>query len=104
MKTQFACPECNGPATLTRPHKNGMRAQFACPHCKGPTSIKTSRLVSATLREVNYQCRDVECSYSFVVLAEAVRSLSPSGKPGPAVNIPPVLHASAARGPQTKIP
>lgn len=95
MKTQFACPDCHGPAALARPPKNGLRAQFACPHCKGPTSIKTSRLVSATLREVNYQCRDVECSYSFVVQAEAVRSLSPSGKPDPSINIPLSMHATA---------
>ena len=87
MKTQFAEPKLIKPAG-----NHGLRAQFACPHCKGRTTIKTSMPLTATMREMNYQCRDVECSFSFVVQAEAVRSLSPSGKPDPAINIPLSEH------------
>jgi len=63
-------------------------AAFFCPHCKGRTKTRTSRGLSATLRELIYQCDDPECSYSFVVQAEAVRTLSPSGKPDPSINLP----------------
>lgn len=64
------------------------RMMFLCPHCKGKTKTRTSRGLSATLRELIYQCEDPECSYSFVVQAEAVRTLSPSGKPDPEINLP----------------
>lgn len=64
------------------------RMMFLCPHCKGKTKTRTSRGLSPTLRELIYQCEDPECSYSFVVQAEAVRTLSPSGKPDPAINLP----------------
>lgn len=64
------------------------RMMFLCPHCKGKTKTRTSRGLSATLRELIYQCEDPECSYSFVVQAEAVRTLSPSGKPDPSINLP----------------
>lgn len=72
------------------------RLTFYCPHCKGNTKTRTSRGLSATLRELIYQCDDPECSYSFLVLAEAVRTLSPSGKPDPAVNLP--RHAQGGAG------
>lgn len=64
------------------------RMMFLCPHCKGKTKTRTSRGLSPTLRELIYQCEDPECSYSFVVQAEAVRTLSPSGKPDPSINLP----------------
>lgn len=63
-------------------------ATFFCPHCKGRAKTRTSRGLSPTLRELICQCDDPECSYSFVVQAEAVRTLSPSGKPDPAINLP----------------
>lgn len=73
------------------------RMMFLCPHCKGKTKTRTSRGLSPTLRELIYQCEDPECSYSFVVQAEAVRTLSPSGKPDPSINLPvsPVVQARA---------
>lgn len=71
------------------------RMMFLCPHCKGKTKTRTSRGLSATLRELIYQCDDPECGYSFVVQAEAVRTLSPSGKPDPAINLPQSPQAQA---------
>jgi len=72
-------------------------AAFFCPHCKGRAKTRTSRGLSPTLRELIYQCEDPECSYSFVVQAEAVRTLSPSGKPDPSINLPqsPIALARA---------
>lgn len=71
------------------------RLTFFCPHCKGKTKTRHSRGLSATLRELIYQCDDPECGYSFVVHAEAVRTLSPSGKPDPAINLPQSPQALA---------
>lgn len=67
---------------------------FRCPHCRAKAKIRTSRELSNTLREVFYQCADLECGFCFAVHAEAVRSLSPSAKPDPAVQLPySTLHA-----------
>lgn len=78
------------------------RLTFFCPHCKGKTKTRTSRGLSPTLRELIYQCDDPECGYSFVVQAEAVRTLSPSGKPDPSINLPQSLQALANARARTK--
>jgi hypothetical protein len=102
MNTHLAAPIYGTPQVTKALGNTGLRAQFACPHCKGHTTIKTSLTMSVTLREFYYQCRDAECSYSFIVNAEAVRSLSPSGKPDPAVNIPRSPHAAALQRARTE--
>ncbi len=33
--------------------------RFPCPHCKASSEIRTSRMVSATMRESIYQCTNV---------------------------------------------
>jgi hypothetical protein len=102
MNTLFATPNTEAPQVTKAVGNSGLRAQFACPHCKGHTTIKTSKVMSATLREFFYQCRDAECSYSFAVHAEAVRSLSPSGKPDSAIDIPRSPHAVALQRARTE--
>lgn len=64
------------------------RMMYRCPHCKGRATVRTSRDVTPLLRELTYQCPGPECSHSFLVHAEVVRTLSPSGTPDPAVHLP----------------
>lgn len=66
--------------------------RFPCPHCKASSEIRTSRMVSATMRESIYQCTNVECGHTFIVDAEASRTLSPSATPDPTVNMPLSAH------------
>lgn len=66
--------------------------RFPCPHCKASSEIRTSRMVSPTMRESIYQCTNVECGHTFIVDAEASRTLSPSATPDPTVNIPLSTH------------
>ena len=61
---------------------------YRCPHCQAPSTIRHSAQSSAILREMIYQCTDAECGHTFVVHAEAVRTLSPSAKPDPLVYLP----------------
>lgn len=44
--------------------------------------------MSRTLREVFFQCEQVECGHVFVVHAEAVRTIVPSMAPDTEVHIP----------------
>lgn len=65
---------------------------YRCPHCKSRALTRSSKEVSPILREVFYQCPDPECGHTFVVHAEAVRTLSPSAKPDPLVYLPISEH------------
>jgi hypothetical protein len=65
-----------------------MRIQIRCPHCNSLAIARNSRELSSTLREITYQCKDVECSHSYVAQLEIVRTLSPSGKPNPEIVLP----------------
>ena len=69
---------------------------YRCPHCQAPSTIRTSVQSSAILREMFYQCTDAECGHTFVVHAEAVRTLSPSAKPDPLVYLPISEHTRRA--------
>jgi len=62
----------------------GMR----CPHCTRGAAARSSRQLSRLLKEVYYQCKNPACSFAWVAQVEAVRGLSPSGMPNPAVNLP----------------
>lgn len=57
-----------------------------CPHCLAHAWARTSRELSPLLREIYYQCTDVECGHTWVSRLEATRTLSPSGKENPAVS------------------
>lgn len=66
--------------------------RMECAHCGAKSVIRHGRVVSKTMREVIYQCTNVECGHCFVVMAETVRSLTPSAIPDPTVNIPLSKH------------
>ena len=66
--------------------------RMECPHCKATSEIRTSKPVSATMRETIYQCTNVECGHTFVATTEIVRTLSPSATPDPTVNLPLSTH------------
>lgn len=66
--------------------------RMACPHCGASSEIRTSRMVSKTMRELIFACTNVECGHTFVALTEIVRTLSPSATPDPAVNLPLSSH------------
>jgi predicted RNA-binding Zn-ribbon protein involved in translation (DUF1610 family) len=61
---------------------------FDCPHCDTRSAIRTSQRMTRTMREITYVCTDPECGHTFIVTAEATRTLSPSAKPNPSVLLP----------------
>lgn len=64
------------------------RLSQRCPHCGGPSAVRTSKSLTPLYREATYQCKDPYCGFSWVVGIEALRQLSPSGKPNPAIQLP----------------
>ena len=66
--------------------------RWACPHCRASSEIRTSRMVSNTMRESIYACTNVECGACFVVTAEATRQLNVGATPNPKVTVPLSSH------------
>lgn len=63
-----------------------------CPHCRAHSTVRTSREVTLTLREVTYQCSNAECGHTYVVNMEFARTLSPSATPNLALKLPMSKH------------
>lgn len=65
-----------------------MTVQIRCPHCESRAIARSSRELSATLREITFICLDPECGHTYVAHLEVVRTLSPSAKPKQEVRLP----------------
>ena len=72
-------------------------AFMRCPHCHSKAVVRTSRELTPTLRQANYQCENLTCGCAFVAHLEVVRELVPSIAPNPALNIPLSEHSPAYR-------
>lgn len=60
-------------------------SSVTCPHCKSRALIRTSRQLTALVKEVYCQCQNLMCGHTFVAHVEAVRTISPSATPDPQV-------------------
>lgn len=63
-----------------------------CPHCRSRATARTSREMSATMREITYVCKNLECGHVWVAVQEAVRTLSPSAIPNLEIKLPMSPH------------
>jgi len=66
--------------------------RLPCPHCEAASEIRTSRMITSTMRESMYACTNLECGHTFVATLEIVRTLSPSATPNPLVCLPLSTH------------
>jgi len=72
-----------------------LRITICCPHCESKANARTSKALSATLREIVYVCVDPECGHTYVAQLEVVRTLSPSAKPKKDIRLPISPHVMA---------
>jgi len=59
-----------------------------CPHCGSRAQVRTSTALSPTMRQVYFLCNNLVCGHSWVASLEAMRTISPSAIPNPAVDLP----------------
>lgn len=64
------------------------RNTITCPHCDGRVRTQTSRRLSTLVREIYFECIDVDCGHRFVAQLGIVRTLVPSLKPRTDVRLP----------------
>lgn len=63
-----------------------------CPHCKAKAVARSSKTLSAMLREIRFVCVNTDCGHIFIGTLEAVRTVSPSAIPDPEVSLPLSPH------------
>lgn len=61
---------------------------FICPHCRSKATVRNSRQMTVTLRELFLICSNVQCGHTFMAGAEVLRTISPSATPDPSVRLP----------------
>jgi len=67
-----------------------------CPHCQAKANIRDSEQQSDLVRKIKFQCTDPDCGHTFISLLSVCKTLSPSAKPNPKVNIPLSEKAQAS--------
>ncbi|RKU01807.1 transcriptional regulator [Burkholderia sp. Nafp2/4-1b] len=81
-----------------------MRILNRCPHCRTRANARSSRELSLTLREVTYQCTNVDCGHTYIVNMEFARTLSPSATPNLALKLPLSPHVRERLEQQLELP
>lgn len=61
---------------------------MSCPHCGSRAQVRTSVEQTPTMRQVYFLCTNLACGHSWVAVLEATRTISPSGIPNPAIDLP----------------
>lgn len=64
------------------------RNTIACPHCQSRMRTITSRQLSPLVREIYFDCLNVDCSHRCVAQLGIVRTLVPSLVPNAQVSLP----------------
>jgi hypothetical protein len=72
--------------------KTAPRNAMACPHCHSRMRTITSRQLSTLVREIYFDCLNVDCSHRCVAQLGIVRTLVPSLVPNAQVSLPIVAR------------
>jgi len=64
------------------------RNTIACPHCRSRMRTITSRQLSTLVREIYFDCMNVDCGHRCVAQLGIVRTLVPSLVPDAQVSLP----------------
>lgn len=71
--------------------------RVTCPHCGENTTIRKTKQLTSTCREITCHCNNEKCGCVFVAEISPVRILSPSAIPDPTVFIPLSQHIDINR-------
>lgn len=80
---------------LLTPHLRRPAMQHFCPHCQSKATCRTSRVVTATMKELYMQCHEIECGHTWKALLAVSHSIVPSHRPNPQV----FLHVRPSKKP-----
>lgn len=61
---------------------------IACPHCDTRAKVRSSEQMTSLVRELRFTCDNDACGHTFLGTLEITRTITPSARPNPAVNLP----------------
>ncbi|WP_427846569.1 ogr/Delta-like zinc finger family protein [Brevundimonas pishanensis] len=74
------------------PHSSGGTIRQICPHCEHVATARTTRTITPLFREMRFQCTNVDgddpCGHTFVASLVIDRTIVPSARPNPDINLP----------------
>lgn len=76
--------------------------RFTCPHCQSKARIRSSRKITPLSYDYYVQCDNVECGFTFQVMAHIQREISPSSIPNPDIILPGKVVEPLPCGPTPK--
>lgn len=71
------------------------RFRMKCPHCLSFAKARSSDTLTATYKEVRFECVNDACGHVWVAGLEALRTLCPSEIPNPDIHLPTTAGAAA---------
>lgn len=63
------------------------RMAVQCPHCLNLAQLRTSKVLTPLVKELRFQCMDVECGHTFVASLTIDRTICPSARPNPRIQL-----------------
>tara|TARA_R110002167_G_scaffold12963_4_gene54852 strand:- start:1678 stop:2079 length:402 start_codon:yes stop_codon:yes gene_type:complete len=67
--------------------RHGGTLRTHCPHCNSLAKVRDSVRLTALVKELRYQCSDLECGHTFVATLSIERTIVPSAKPNPRIRL-----------------
>ncbi|WP_019517246.1 ogr/Delta-like zinc finger family protein [Sphingomonas sp. Mn802worker] len=77
---------------------------IACPHCRARAIAYDSVEIDLLTREIRFRCDDADCGHTFVGQLGIFRTVRPSMKPNPAVQLPMGQWRSKPANDDTRVP
>lgn len=61
---------------------------ISCPHCGARSIVRHSEQVTPIYRELRLNCDNDRCGHTFLIGLSIIRTIRPSARPNPAVQLP----------------
>lgn len=85
-RTQFS--GTNQPAFSASRPRHGGTLRTSCPHCRCFAKVRSSETITALVKELRYQCTNLDCGHTFVASLTIDRTVVQSAMPNPRIRLP----------------
>lgn len=68
--------------------RHGGTMRCLCPHCDGLAKVRDSVRITALVKELRYQCSNLECGHTFVATLSINRTIVQSAVPRQSIKLP----------------
>lgn len=76
------------PAFGPKRPRHGGTLRCLCPHCDAQAAVRSSERLTLLVKELRYQCSNLECGHTFLATLTIERTIVQSARPRPSVKLP----------------